>query len=81
MDPTLDELLLDGVVLPSNWLIFPYKFSVKKDVEAQSIGRLLDAIENLMKRLRVDGATGRTSAHSAGHVQCSRISRFSVART
>ncbi|KIK41852.1 hypothetical protein CY34DRAFT_84670 [Suillus luteus UH-Slu-Lm8-n1] len=52
MDPTLDELPLHGVVLPSNWLSFPYKFSVKKDVKPQSIGLLLDAIGILIKRLR-----------------------------
>ncbi|KAG1889227.1 hypothetical protein F4604DRAFT_1950186 [Suillus subluteus] len=57
MDPTLDELPLHGVVLPSNWLISPYKFSVKKDVEPQSIGSLLDTIGNLIKKLRVVGAT------------------------
>ncbi|KAG1829533.1 hypothetical protein DFJ58DRAFT_737317 [Suillus subalutaceus] len=57
MDPTLDELPLHGVVLPSNWLISPYKFSVKKDVEPQLIGSLLDAIGNLIKKLRVVGAT------------------------
>jgi hypothetical protein len=68
MDPSLDELPLHGVVLPSNWLSFPYKFSVKKDVEPQSISLLLDAIGNLIKRLRVVGATGRTFAHSADRV-------------
>ncbi|KAG2034294.1 hypothetical protein BDR03DRAFT_1093813 [Suillus americanus] len=57
MDPTLDELPLHGVVLPSNWLISPFKFSVKKDVEPQSMGLLLDAIGGLIKRLRMDGAT------------------------
>ncbi|KAG1841503.1 hypothetical protein F4604DRAFT_1961164 [Suillus subluteus] len=57
MDPTFDELPLHGVVLPSNWLISPFKFSVKKDVEPQSIGSLFDAIWNLIKRLRMDGAT------------------------
>ncbi|KAG2070722.1 hypothetical protein BDR04DRAFT_1076592 [Suillus decipiens] len=57
MDTTFDRLPLHGVVLPSNWLIFPNKFSVKKDVEAESISSFLDAIGNLIQRLRMDGAT------------------------
>ncbi|KAG1764093.1 hypothetical protein EV702DRAFT_1283367 [Suillus placidus] len=59
MDTTLDELPLHGVVVPSNWLIFSQKFSVKKDVEPQSISSFLDAIGNLIKRLHVDCADGR----------------------
>ncbi|KAG1841504.1 hypothetical protein F4604DRAFT_1598121 [Suillus subluteus] len=58
MEPALDELPLHGVVLPSSWLIFPHKFSVKKDVEPESISSLLDAIGNLIQRLRMDSATG-----------------------
>jgi tetratricopeptide (TPR) repeat protein len=58
MDPTLDELPLHGVVLSSNWLISPHKFSVKKDVEPESISSLLDAIGNLINTLLIDGATG-----------------------
>ncbi|KAG1825456.1 uncharacterized protein BJ212DRAFT_276627 [Suillus subaureus] len=57
MDPTLDELPLHGVVLPSNWLIFPYKFSVKKDVKPETVGSFLDAIGDLIKRLRMVVAT------------------------
>ncbi|KAG1719467.1 hypothetical protein EDB19DRAFT_2045105 [Suillus lakei] len=55
MDPAPNELPLHGVVLPSNWLIFPHKFSVKKCIEPGPVGSLLDAIENLIEMLRVDG--------------------------
>ncbi|KAG2034062.1 hypothetical protein BDR03DRAFT_993883 [Suillus americanus] len=58
MDPTLDEFPLHGVVLPSNWLIFPHKFSVEKDVEPESISLFLDAIGNLIKRLHMDSPMG-----------------------
>ncbi|KAG2109745.1 uncharacterized protein F5147DRAFT_150627 [Suillus discolor] len=58
MDPILDELPLHGAVLPSHWLIFPHKFSVKKDVEPESISSLLGAIGNLIQRLRVGSAMG-----------------------
>ncbi|KAG2360020.1 hypothetical protein BDR07DRAFT_1487588 [Suillus spraguei] len=57
MDRASNELPLHGVVLPSNWLIFPNKFSVKKYVEPGSISSLLDAVGNLIQRLRMDGAT------------------------
>jgi hypothetical protein len=68
MDPTLDELPLHGVVLSSNWLISPHKFSVKKDVEPESISSLLDAIGNLINTLLIDGATGRAFTHSPDRV-------------
>ncbi|KAG2160213.1 uncharacterized protein EDB93DRAFT_46990 [Suillus bovinus] len=58
MDPTLDKLPLHGAVLPSNWLVFPHKFFVKKDVEPESMRLLLDAIGDLIWSLRMDSAMG-----------------------
>ncbi|KAG2132368.1 hypothetical protein DEU56DRAFT_981701 [Suillus clintonianus] len=55
MKPTPNVPPLHGVVLPSNWLISPYNFSVEKYVEPASVGSLLDAIGNLIEMLRVNG--------------------------
>ncbi|KAG1718561.1 hypothetical protein EDB19DRAFT_1837892 [Suillus lakei] len=65
MDPAPNELPLHDVVLPSNWLIFPHKFSVKKCIEPGPVGSLFDAIGNLIEMLRVGGGMGRTFTHSA----------------
>ncbi|KAG1738629.1 uncharacterized protein EDB91DRAFT_1347576 [Suillus paluster] len=51
MDPNLP---LDGVVLPSNWLIFPHKFSANKCISPELVGVLFDAIGNIIEMLRAD---------------------------
>ncbi|KAG1738625.1 uncharacterized protein EDB91DRAFT_1137833, partial [Suillus paluster] len=54
MDPNLP---LDGVVLPSNWLFFPYKFSVNKCIWPRSVAVLFDVIGNLIEMLHTDAGT------------------------
>jgi hypothetical protein len=58
MDLKIDKLPLHDVILPSNWLISPHKFSVTKEVKLGSISSLLNAIENLINTLLIDDATG-----------------------
>ncbi|KAG1738617.1 uncharacterized protein EDB91DRAFT_1249139 [Suillus paluster] len=55
MDPAQNGL--HGVVLPSNWLIFPHKFSANKHISPESVGVLFDAIRNLIETLRTDAGT------------------------
>jgi hypothetical protein len=68
MDLKIDKLPLHDVILPSNWLISPHKFSVTKEVKLGSISSLLNAIENLINTLLIDDATGRAFTHSADRI-------------
>ncbi|KAG0703072.1 hypothetical protein DFH29DRAFT_804090 [Suillus ampliporus] len=78
MDPTQNDPPLHGVVLPSNWLISPHKFSVNKEIWPEAVSSLLDAIGNLIEMLRTEVGMGK-ALNTWETARCSRFSRFSVA--
>ncbi|KAG0703070.1 hypothetical protein DFH29DRAFT_918710 [Suillus ampliporus] len=54
MEPEFNKFPLHDVVLPSNWLLSPHKFTAEKDARLLLMGLLLDEIAKLVEALRIE---------------------------